>query len=77
VGPDHHRQRTFAFALRLLAQRANSASSSRTAKRHIDRRRSLVFVFDFRLGQGRTAIGTPMHRFKAFGQMTVGGDLAQ
>ena len=44
---------------------------------HVDGRRMFVFVLHFRLCQRRTAIGTPMYRFRAFAKMAVGGDFSQ
>jgi hypothetical protein len=41
-------------------------------KTYINSGRLLVFIFDFRFGESRTTISTPMHRFKAFVQMTFG-----
>ena len=44
---------------------------------HVDGRRGLVLILDLGLGQRRTAIGAPVHRFVAALQVAVGDDAAK
>ncbi len=46
-------------------------------KAHVDGRRGFIFVLHFRLGQGRAAIDTPVHRLEALVQMPPIDDPAQ
>src|SRR6185295_11857945 len=46
-------------------------------KRHINRRRGLVLVFDFGLGQRRAAIEAPVHGLYALIEVSVADDLAE
>lgn len=46
-------------------------------KGHVDGRRGFVLVFDFGLGQCRTAIETPVHRLQALEEVALLVELAQ
>ncbi len=76
-GPDHHRHRAFARVVGRAVQRADETGFIHDAETHVDRGRSLVAVIDLGLGQRRTAIGAPVHRFVALGNVAVFDDLAE
>ena len=73
-GPDDQRRRAIPAAIgRPVAARCQSLRL-RQREAHVDGDRLLIGVFDLRLGQGRTAVNTPVHRLLALDHMTVGDD---
>ncbi|MCY1358159.1 hypothetical protein D9M69_446840 [compost metagenome] len=73
-GPDHDRGR--------LAQRRQTESGSQLGfignrEGHVDGRGLLIFVLDFRFGQGRTTVEAPVHRLQALEHETALDDFGQ
>ena len=75
-GPDHNAHR-FAGQCRIGGKFFQQRFRGGKGELHIDGDGFFILIFHFRFSKRRAAIGTPVHWFKAFVQMSVGNDFAQ
>ncbi|MNM88777.1 hypothetical protein D3C81_1010000 [compost metagenome] len=74
-GPDRHSH--FHTGRQFNAEAGRQRLRIARGVSHVDGRRGLVLIFDFRFSQGRAAVEAPMHRLGAAHDVAVGEDLGQ